>query len=83
MEIMAPANAASIIISELEAIPRLRRKIITMDTTSLAPDEIPSTNGPAIGLPKKVCNRKPDTDKAPPKSKAANIRGRRICQTML
>ena len=54
MEIMDPAKAARIITAELDAIPLLKRKIITRETTSLAPDEIPSTKGPAIGFPKKV-----------------------------
>jgi len=30
--------------------PRLSRKIITSETASFAPDEMPSTNGPAMGL---------------------------------
>ena len=31
--------------------------IVTIAKNILAPDEMPSTNGPAMGLLKKVCNR--------------------------
>ena len=47
--------------AELTAIPFPRRTIIRSDTTSFAPEEIPSTKGPAIGLAKNVWSRKPDT----------------------
>ena len=52
-------------------------------TTILAPEEIPRTNGPAIGFSKKVCKRKPDRDRAPPRIAAIRIRGRRIFQIIL
>lgn len=39
--------------------PRLRKTIITIDTASFAPDEMPSTNGPAMGLWKNVCEDTP------------------------
>ena len=68
--------------AELTAIPFPRRTIIRSDTTSFAPEEIPSTKGPAIGLAKNVWSRKPDTDSAPPSIAAARIRGRRISHTM-
>lgn len=35
-------------------------------TNSLDPDEIPKTYGPAIGLLKNVCIKKPETAKPPP-----------------
>jgi len=41
---------------------------------------MPKTKGPAIGFLKKVCNKKPDTDSAPPKIEAVNIRGNLIFQ---
>ena len=56
---------------------------ITNPTNILAPDEIPSTNGPAIGFRKKVCSKKPDTDNPPPKTAAANNLGKRIFQIIL
>ena len=40
--------------------PQDSAPIIVSATVSLAPEEIPSTNGPAIGLAKKVCSRKPE-----------------------
>ena len=36
-----------------------------------------------MGLPKKVCKRKPDTDKAPPRIMAASILGSLISQMIL
>ena len=82
MEIMAPAKAARIIPPEPMGRPRLKNAIITSETTSFAPEEMPSTKGPAMGLAKKVCSRKPDTDRPPPRIAAARIRGKRISQTM-
>ena len=60
-----------------------RRKIITRETTSFAPDEIPRTKGLAMGFPKNVCKRKPDTDRAPPRIIAASILGSLISQMIL
>ena len=57
MEIMAPKKAEKISVAELDTIPRLSRKIMVMETVSFAPEEIPSTKGPAMGLWKKVCSR--------------------------
>ena len=48
-----------------------------------APEEIPSTNGPAMGLRKKVWSRNPDRDNAPPRTAAVSSLGRRIFQMML
>ena len=50
MEIIAPANAARISANELifNAFPR--KNTMTSATTSFAPEEMPSTNGPASGL---------------------------------
>ena len=48
---------------------------------SFAPEETPSTKGPAMGLAKKLCSRKPDTLSAPPSRAAAARRGRRIWRT--
>ena len=62
MEIMEPAKAARIMAPEPMDTDLLKRKIISSATISLAPEEIPSTNGPAIGLLKNVCSRNPDTD---------------------
>ena len=82
MDIMAPANAASIMPPELMDIPLPSKRIMTRDTTSLAPEEIPSTNGPAMGFAKKACSKKPDTDSAPPSMTADRMRGRRISHTI-
>ena len=54
MESMEPANAAATIAQEPMAMPLPKNQIITSATKSLAPEEIPSTKGPAIGLEKKV-----------------------------
>lgn len=78
MEIMAPKKAATIIPQDPTPIPRLRKRSITKDTASLAPEDIPSTKGLAMGFPKKVWRRKPDTDRAPPSMAAAKSLGRRI-----
>ena len=43
MEIMEPTKAAAIIPAEPRAMPRCRAKISTSATTSLAPEEMPST----------------------------------------
>ena len=80
---MAPTNAAPMSSADEDFTPRLSRKIITSETASFAPDEMPSTNGPAMGLWKKVCSRYPDTDSAPPKMSAAIMRGSRICMMIL
>ena len=59
-----------------------RNTIKVMATTILAPEEIPSTKGPAMGLRKKVCRRNPDSASAPPRIPAVMIRGRRMVHTM-
>ncbi len=75
MESIEPANAARTIPRELTIIPFSRRKIMVSATTSLAPEEIPSTKGPAIGLLKKVCSKNPETESAPPRMITASILG--------
>ena len=50
---------------------------------SFEPDEIPRTNGPAIGFRKKLCSRYPATESAPPKIIAESARGIRISQMIL
>ena len=57
MDIMAPANAAMIMTIEPMWMPAPRKITMTMATTSFAPDEMPSTNGPAMGLWKNVWSR--------------------------
>ena len=57
MESIAPANAAVIIPAEFTILPLPREKTMTSATTIFAPEEIPSTKGPAMGLWKKVCKR--------------------------
>lgn len=57
--------------------------IVVMARNSFAPEDIPSTKGPAIGFRKKVWIRNPESDKAPPSREARTIRGRRIFHMML
>ena len=83
MDTRDPTKAAAISEYEFMVYPRLRLNIIIKATTIFAPDEIPSTNGPAMGLPKKVWRRNPDTDRPPPRMAAMSTRGRRIFQIML
>ena len=78
MEAMAPRKAARIIPQEFMISPCPRNRIMKTETTSFAPEEIPRTKGPAMGFEKKVCKRKPDTESAPPRIRAASILGRRI-----
>ena len=54
METMAPAKAARINITEPATRPFPSKKIITSAVISFAPEEIPSTKGPAMGFAKKV-----------------------------
>ena len=68
---------------EETALPNRRQAIITRATTSLEPDEMPSTKGPAMGLAKNVCSWKPATESAPPRISAERSLGRRIFRTML
>ena len=48
------AAIAATMTQEPMTIPLPKNQIITSATNSLAPEEIPSTKGPAIGLEKKV-----------------------------
>ena len=57
--------------------------IIANATESFAPEDIPSTKGPAMGLRKNVCSKKPETESAPPSIAAVNVLGSRILQIML
>ena len=57
MDRSAPKKAA-LIMEMLPGIPVLIAKTISRTAThSFAPEEMPSTNGPAIGFRKKVCRR--------------------------
>ena len=49
-----PANAAPTDVAGLMTCPAPSTTIITTATTSLAPEEMPSTKGSAMGLAKKV-----------------------------
>ena len=83
MAAMAPANAARISVSEPVSRPRFKKTTIVSATASLAPLEMPMTNGPAIGLAKNVCSRYPATESAAPSSTTMTARGRRSCSRML
>ena len=82
IESIAPTKAAAISAAEDDVTPRLSSRIIVTATVNLAPDEMPRTKGPAIGLWKNVCSRKPETERAPPRIIAASKRGRRIFSRM-
>ena len=49
MESMDPAKAARMRAMELMTTPRLSSATMHKDTVSLAPEEMPSTKGPAMG----------------------------------
>ena len=51
-------------------------------TAILAPEEIPSMYGPAIGLAKYVCKRNPDTARAPPRTNVITVLGSLILAIM-
>ena len=55
---------------------------MVMATTIFAPEDMPSTKGPAMGFPKKFCSKNPDSDSAPPSMAAINMRGMRIFHMM-
>ena len=83
VEIRAPMKAAAIRTYD-DAYDRFdANTIIVKATTILAPDDIPSTKGPAIGLLKKVCSRKPARDRAPPRTAAIRILGILIVHIIL
>lgn len=80
MDIIDPINAARIIVVDVTLIFFPIKKTITRATTILAPEEIPRTKGPAIGLLKNVCKRYPARERAPPSIKTAAALGSRISQ---
>ena len=82
IDIIAPAKAAPIIPQEFSTIPFSSSRIIMIATKSFAPEETPSTKGPARGLRKKVCNKYPDTDRAPPRINALKSLGKRRSNRM-
>ena len=57
IESIAPTKAAAISAAEDDVTPRLSSRIIVTATVNLAPDEMPRTKGPAMGLWKNVCRR--------------------------
>ena len=78
-----PTKAAATMTEDGTLFQYWSAMIMTNPTAIFAPDEIPRTKGPAMGLRKKVCNRKPDTESAPPKIAASRILGSRIFQIIL
>ena len=83
IESIDPTNAATTVSeSGIELnIPFIA--MVTMARNIFAPDEMPSTNGPAIGLRKKVWMRNPESESAPPKTAASKSLGSRIFQIIL
>ena len=60
-----------------------KRNTIARATHILAPDEIPSTNGPAMGLWKNVCKRYPESARAPPKINTETVLGSLMFQIIV
>ena len=54
---MAPTKAAAMRMAEEVVLPRLSSASMATHTVIFAPEEMPSTKGPAMGLWKKVCSR--------------------------
>ena len=77
-----PAKAERTISAEDTWETNRAAKMMVKLTTIFAPEEMPSTKGPAMGLRKKVWSRNPDTDSAPPKIAARSIRGIRMLKMM-
>ena len=57
MDTIAPTKAAAMRMAEEVVLPRLSSASMATHTVIFAPEEIPSTKGPAMGLWKKVCSR--------------------------
>ena len=55
---------------------------MTKATPRLAPESIPSTDGPASGLLNTVCNIRPETASAAPDSRATTAFGKRDSSTI-
>ena len=77
-----PAKAERTISAEDTWETNRAAKMMVKLTTIFAPEEMPSTKGPAMGLRKKVWSRNPDTDSAPPRIAARSIRGIRMLKMM-
>ena len=83
MEMSAPANAAPAISAEFNTIAPRAAAIRERATMSRAPDDTPRTNGPAMGLWKKVWSMYPASASAPPSIIAASVLGRRILKRII
>ena len=57
IETIAPRNAAAIKAADEAVCPRDKSMIIVTAIVSFAPEEMPRTKGPAMGLWKNVCSR--------------------------
>ena len=73
MAMSEPANAEMTIMPLVMTPDPPTMTIITSATTSFAPELMPRMNGPAMGLLKNVCSRKPESASAPP-NKAAEMK---------
>lgn len=80
IDAMDPIKAETIIMVEFKLPLLLMTKTMVKATVNLAPDEIPRIYGPAMGLLKKVCKRKPERAKAPPSTRQAIVLGNLIFQ---
>ena len=70
-----PTNEAITVMESGICLNTPAMAMVTMARVILAPEEIPRTNGPAIGLRKKVWIRKPDSESAPPRRTPSRILG--------
>lgn len=77
IEIMDPTNAANTD-PQIEIVVTFASTIVVSATVNSAPEEIPSTNGLAIGFLKNVWIKNPESPSAPPKMMATHTRGKRI-----
>ena len=57
IETIAPRNAAAFKAADEAVCPRDKSMIIVTAIGSFAPEEMPRTKGPAMGLWKNVCSR--------------------------
>ena len=75
---MEPINAVVTVSETGIFVIKPENAIVTIANSILAPEDMPSTKGPAIGFRKNVCKRKPERESAPPRTAAMSRRGNRI-----
>ena len=83
IQTIAPTNAAAIRVMLLALRDLDKRNTIASATHIFAPDEMPSTKGPAMGLWKNVCKRYPERASAPPRINTDTVLGSLILQRIV